>query len=238
MTEAATTDQPYDTSLTMASPICAYKDGNITSSHLGLLSDDSSLWQPLHEGKQIVIDLTPGEDDWLDIVGANAALTPLHEGEVTKSLKLAVKLPLQDADVLADIEMRIKQAMNYSAVQCKVFWKGLLGGDGKVAVHLVLEDTHALTAINFIWDNTYQKGSGKQFLDSIIGSEFYTTLKNFRCKAKVLLECMQETPEYITLTCTVLSCIFVPAPTRRIVDHTPEEMAVAVRAAKRFRYRF
>jgi hypothetical protein len=238
MAESAITDRPYDTTLTMAAPISAYSGGIITSTQLGLLSNGSLLWQPMHDGKQIVIDLTPGEDDWLDIIGANADLSPLHEGETAQSLKLAKKLPLQDADMLADIEMRIKQAMNYSAIHCKVFWKGLLGGYGNVVVHLVLEDSHKSTAIKFIQGETLQKGSGKKFLDNCIGSEPYTALKDFRCKAKVLLECMQETPEYITLTCTVLSCIFAPVPSRCIVDHTSEEEAAAIRAAKRFRYRF
>ena len=79
------------------------------------------------------------------------------------------------------------------------------------------------------------KGVGKDFLDSCLEGR---RLEDFKRKPKVVLECVHETSDYITITVTVMSIIFAPAPRRALVVHTDEEDAAAIQAAKRFKYEF
>ena len=65
-----------------------------------------------------------------------------------------------------------------------------------------------------------KKGVGQTFLQECLGGD---TLKDYRCKAKVLLECIHETPESISITLTMLSAIFVPVPKRCVVDYSADE---------------
>jgi len=49
----------------MASSLGDIVAQDIKVSEVGLLSDDTSLLAPIYNGRKIVLDLTPGEDDWL-----------------------------------------------------------------------------------------------------------------------------------------------------------------------------
>ena len=44
----------------------------------GTVGDAVALQVPLYEGEKIVLDLTPGDDDWLRVINANAAPMKHH----------------------------------------------------------------------------------------------------------------------------------------------------------------
>ena len=127
----------------------------------------------------------------------------------------------------------MKEVREYSSIRGKVVWKNM--HLGRVVLHLVLADTAQPTVLKFVKNGRMLKGVGKDFLDSCLGG---SRLEDFRCKPKVVLECVHETPDYITITVTVLSIIFAPAPRRALVGHTDDEDAAAIQAAKRFKYQF
>ena len=108
-------------------------------------------------------------------------------------------------------------------------------GDQNVILNLVLENSEALTPLRFIQGNTIKKGFGKNFLDACLAG---ASLQDFHCKAKVELECIQETVDAISITLTVHSIVFAPVPKRIIVDLTAEEEEMMIRAAMRLKYRF
>ena len=62
----------------------AIKD--IKVSEAGLLGSNASLLTPIYNGSNIALDLTPGEDDWLEVLEVNTATMARHEGEETQAL--------------------------------------------------------------------------------------------------------------------------------------------------------
>jgi hypothetical protein len=115
----------------------------------------------------------------------------------------------------------------------RVCWKGIHCGGGDIIINLVLDDSALPTELNFIKKGGYLTGSGKDFLDCCLEGR---SLKEFVCKPIVLLESVNETPEFITITVRVLSIIFLPALAPKMAAHTSTQKATALRAAKRLRY--
>ena len=88
----------------------------IKVSEVGLLGSDASLLAPIYNDRKIVLDLTPGEDDWLEVLEVNASAMAHHEGEETQALHLAVRLSAGDASKLELIERTIQKAMGYKVI--------------------------------------------------------------------------------------------------------------------------
>ena len=219
----------------MAISIQAVIEDLIVVADIGLTSDGSSVQAPLFQDKKIVLDLTPREDDWLPITMANAETITHYEGESPKSLCIAVKVSDLDAYHLDLIDAKIREASGHKPIQDRVIWRNMHVGEGTVVLSLVLEDTAVPTPLRFIVNGEFKKGTGQAFLDECRGD---VPWENIKCKAKVLLECIHQTADYVTVTVTVLSIIFATTPKRAVVDYSAEEEAMALRSAKRFKYQF
>ena len=221
---------------TMAISLASIDDVNITVSEVGLLGSEAFLQAPFYNGRKIVLDLTPGDDDWLEILDANGESMAHHEGETTQALHVAVRLSDDCIDKLKVIEKKIQKLMGYSVIGHKAkAWYGMHRGGGKVILNIVMDDSAALTPLRFLQGGQIKKGFGKAFLDQCLDG---ANLKDFYCKAKVEMECIHEAADTISILLTVHSVIFAPVPKRAIIDFTDDEEAAAIRAAKRLKYRF
>jgi len=198
----------------------------------GVASDGTELWEPTFKGQKIILDLAPGAK-FLDVKGVDRELMPHFRGEAAQSICVAVHLGVEDQAKLDSIDDAMKKVFKYSAFGGKVLWKNMYCGH--MVLNLVLADTAQPTLLKFVKGDRVLKGVGKDFLDSCLAGR---RLEDFICKPKVLLECVQETSDYIMITVTVLSIIFAPAPRRVLVTHTEEEDAEAIQAVKRLKWQF
>ena len=107
--------------------------GGITVEPLGQLEDGTALRAPFQEGRKIILDLTPGEDAWLDVLEVNAGMMPHHEGHETQCLHMAVQLNTANSFKLEAIEKKIQKAFGYSVIHnAGKTWYGMHHGEGKV----------------------------------------------------------------------------------------------------------
>jgi hypothetical protein len=220
----------------MAISLASIVAKNVTVSEVGLLGSEAFLLAPFYNDRKIVLDLTPGDDDWLEILGANGESTAHHEGEATQALHVAVRLSDDTIDKLNAIEKKIRTIKGYSILESKAkAWYGMHRGGGKVILNIVMDDSATLTPLRFLQGGQIKKGFGKAFLDQCLDG---ANLKDFYCKAKVEMECIHEAADNISILLTVHSVIFAPVPKRTIIDFTADEEAAVIRAAKRLKYKF
>ena len=219
----------------MVSTLAAINVGNVTVGELGLLTDGSTLMGPFYEGHKIVLDLTPGEDDWLEVIGANPTALQHYNGEETQALHLAVRLGDDDSKILEALEKKMQRCLGYSVISSGKAWKGMHRGQGKVILNIILGNSAALTPLRFVQGCTLKKGFGQSFLDECLNGG---SLADYNCRVKVELECIHDTPDDISINLRVHTVIFAPVPKCNLVDLTTEEEDVAIRSAKRFKYRF
>ncbi len=219
----------------MATSLGDIEAKDINVSEVGLLGSGASLLAPIYKGRKIVLDLTPGEDDWLEVLEVNASTTAHHEGEDTHALHLAVRLSADDSAQLDVIEKKVQKEMGYKVITSGKAWYGMHRGGGKVILNLIMTNSVAPTTLRFLQDDALKKGAGQAFLEQCLGGG---CLKDFYCKAKVELECIQQGEDSISILLTTHSIIFAPVPQRTIVDFTAEEEVAVIRAAKRLKYRF
>ncbi len=219
----------------MALPLKDVQVATLRVAELGLASDGTSILAPFLGEQKLILDLTPLEDDWLPITAANVHALPHHVGESAQSLHVAVKLNEADVEHLSKIDAAIRRASGYKPTRDRIIWKSIHCGEGKMVLNMVLEGTTAPTPLWFISGDAVKKGTGFEFLNECRGSAPW---KDFMCKAKVLLECIHQTEECITVTVTVLGVIFAATPKRATIDYGADEEAAALRSAKRFKYQF
>jgi hypothetical protein len=219
----------------MVSTLAAINVGNVTVGELGLLTDGSTLMGPLYEGHKIVLDLTPGEDDWLEVIDANTTALQHYNGEETQALQFAVRLGDDDSKILEALEKKMQRCLGYSFMSSGKAWKGMHHGQGKVILNIILGNSTALTPLRFVHGGTLKKGFGQSFLDECLNGG---NLANYNCRVKVELECFHKPPDDISVNLRVHTVIFAPVPKCNLVDLTTEEEVVAIMSAKRFKYRF
>ena len=239
----AQTVDPPDSCPAMAISLQDLEVSELRGRILGTSSNGHELWEPTHKGEKIVLDLTPGEDDWLNIKFVDTSPLPHLHGESPQALCVMVSLSEECCEKLEAVDNKMMEVCQYSVMSGKIMdeaqhherlcWKGIHCGGGDIIMNLVLEDSTLPTELKFIKNGRIVKGVGKAFLDSCLEGR---SLKEFVCKPKVLLESVNETPEFITITVRVLSVILVPTVAPKMVAHTPDEDAAALRAAKRLRY--
>ena len=87
----------------------------------------------------------------------------------------------------------------------------------------------------FFQNGKFEEGHGQEFLQARLGCG---SLKDYRCKAKAELECIQENAEGFTVLISAHSMAFFPMPQRAVVDYTDEEEKAMIQAAKRLKYSF
>jgi hypothetical protein len=217
----------------MALPLSAIEPQELDGRQFGVTSNGTELWEPTFKGRTIVLDLAPGVDDFLNVQGVDRAQSAHFLGESAQALCMGVSLGYDDRLKLDAIDAKMKRVCNYTSIGGKTIWKNM--HCGVVVLHLVLGDTAQPTVLKFVKDGKMLEGAGKDFLDSCLAGR---RLEDFICKPKVVLECVHETPDYITITITVLSVIFVPAARRALVSHTKEDDAAVIQAVKRLKYQF
>ena len=209
---------------------------NLRSTTLGVRCDGQPLLAPSYNGRRMDINLTPGEDDWLQILDVDGDLSEHHQGDPAQALHLAVQVNQEDAAKLERIDQLMQKQVNYAIIRPgSKPWFGMHHGDGRVVLALLLEDSVAPTTMKFVQGDVLKAGTGKAFLDECLNG---ASLKDFCCKALVQLECLQCTSDEYSIVLVVHEVIFAPFPKRTIVRYTAAEDAAAMRAAKRLKYRF
>ena len=215
-------------------PPCSIDDicaADISVEKVGVLESGEQLYAPLHNGQPILLNLTPGEDEWLKVLAANAELLPHHCSEDAQVLHLAVGLNTPTADKLDMIENRVKDLF-YKDELLKIFWKTMHLGEGKLVLNLVMEASASPTVLRFVEGNTMKRGIGHAFFKEQVGEN---TLSDFKCKAVVQLEFI-HVAETININMTVHTIVFAKPPKRSIVDYTAMDEDIILQAAKRFKY--
>lgn len=233
--------EPSDSSSTLSNMACSITDlvlGDITITNLGFRSDGAPLLAPLFKGNKIVLDLTPGADDWMEVLGVNDSPMEHHSGEAVQALHVAVSLSGTSADatpILDNLDRVLQKAMGYSVTKSKKTWYSTHRGNGKIILNIPVHNTAAPTTLRFFHNGRFEKGHGQEFLQARLAGG---SLKDYRCKAKAELECIQENDDGFTVLITAHSVMFVPVPKRSVVDYNDEEEKAAIQAAKRLKYRF
>jgi hypothetical protein len=233
--------EPSDNSNTLSNMACSIADlvlGDITIANLGFRTDGAPLLAPLFKGNKIVLDLTPGADDWMEVLSINDAPMDHHSGEAVQALHAAVSLSGTSADatpILDNLDRVLQKAMGYSVTKSKKTWYSTHRGNGKIILNIPVQNSAAPTTLRFFKNGCFEKGHGQEFLQTSLAGG---SLKDFRCKAKAELECIQENEDGYTVLITAHSVIFAPIPKRTVVDYTDEEEKAMIQAAKRLKYRF
>ena len=184
-----------------------------------------------------MLDLTPSADDWLEVLDVNSAPMEHHSGEAVQALHLAVRLDGPSAasvPILDKLDKLLQKPMGYST-KCKKAWYPSHRGNGKFILNIAVQNTAAPTALRFFQGGCFEKGHGHEFLQARLAGG---SLKDYRCKAKAEVECIQENDEGFTVLITAHSVLLVPMPKRAVVDYTDEEMNAVIHAAKRLKYSF
>ena len=222
-------------STAMAASFASLNVSKVTVERIGTLSNDEPLIAPVYDGHKIVLDLTTCEDDWLEILATNATTQPHYENEVAETLHVALKLHEHDAILLDELDKKIMTEKGYSVIKSKLPWYSMNRGKGKVIVNFAMGNTAAPTQLRIFKDGKFTKGTGYAFLQDCLGGD---RLQDFVCKAIVEMECIQESSEAINVLITAHSVMLVKIPKRTVVDYSADEEEIAIRAAKRLKYRF
>jgi hypothetical protein len=111
--------------------------------------------------------------------------------------------------------------LGYSTNSKKAWFPTHRGG-GKIILNVAVQKTAAPTTLRFLQSGGFVKGQGQEFLQARLDGG---SLKDFRCKAMVELECIQENDDGFTVLITAHSVMFVPLPKRAAVDYTKDEEA-------------
>ena len=213
----------------------ADEGGVITVGVAGVVADDVDLSVPLCEGEKIVLDLTPGADDWLRILAANAAPMKHHEMDEAEALHLAVQLSESDAYLLLELDKKISCAYGYSAIKSPLPWIAMTKSSGKTVVNLILRNSEAPTRISVLKDEHVLTGSGAEFLNDCLKGR---SLADFMCKAIVELECINKGEAQIGVMLSLHHLVLTPVPKRTRVEYSESTLEAALISAKKLKYRF
>ena len=227
--------QASQRSVAMARSLCELDVANLGGRTLMKRDDGWLVEEPTYLGEKVVLDLTPDEDDWLSVEGVNKELTQHIAGDEALCLCMSVKVSPEDAEKLDAIDRQMKDVCDYSVLRGKVAWKNMHHGGGRVVLNLVLEDSAQPTVLKFVHDGRMLTGRGKDFLTGCLNGK---DLTDFKCKARVLLECIHNASDHFMINVTVLSAVFAPRLRRKMVAYSEVEDAAAIRAAARLRYEY
>jgi hypothetical protein len=216
-------------------PLNSFAEDEVTMGVIGAVGDAVPLQVPLYEGEKIVIDLTPGDDDWLRVINANAEPMKHHELHEAEALHVAVQLSESDAQMLLALDNKIRDAYGYSTMRAAVSWKSMTNRTGKAVMNLVLNSSGAPTRISLLKDDHMLDGEGAEFLNECLQGK---PLADFMFKAAVELECIHRTDAQIGVTITVHHLVLTPVPKRTRVEYSQSYLEAALRAAKRIKYQF
>ena len=209
--------------------------GVITVRLAGVVANDVDLLVPVCEGKKIVLDLTPGADDWLRILAANAALMKRHELDEAEALHIAAQLSESDANQLLELDEKISYAYGYSTIQPPLPCVAMTKSSGKTVVNLILRNSEAPTRISVLKDEHVLTGSGAEFLNDCLKGR---SLADFMCKAIVELECINKGEAQIGVMLSLHHLVLTPVPKRTRVEYPESALDAALRSAKKLKYRF
>lgn len=226
---------------TMASPLESIDIDLISVAVLGQLSDAADgadgaiLRAPFYnDSSKIIVDFTPGDDDWCQIDATNETLHPHHENCTAEALHVAIKLN-GNAAVLEAIEKKIQREAGYSVIGSQKVWKPMHRGDQKVIINIMMDNSVAPTALRFVKGGDLKQGSGYTFLQDCVKPH---KLHDYVCKVWAELECLEETESEISVLLTAHTMLFVPRPKRATLDFGEADVFSAVVSSKRLRYRF
>ena len=151
------------TSPLMIDQLCGAKPG------VGVLTElegGERVLRPLADGREVVLNLTPFADHWLEVVDANDKVydhvfPDKEQGSDkigTQALHIVVRLPRPAGDgaLLELFERDIKKAVGCNAVRSTEgfavgkMWIDMHRGEGTVILNLLLSGTSSLTALRFI----------------------------------------------------------------------------------------
>jgi hypothetical protein len=216
-------------------PLSSFTSDAVTVGIAGAVGDAVPLQVPLYDGEKIVIDLTPGDEDWLRVINANAEPMKHHELHEAEALHVAVQLSEDDAQLLLELDRKIRDASGYSTRNAAVSWKAMTNRNGKTVMNIVLSNSGAPTRISLLKDDHILDGEGADFLNDCLQGR---PLADFMFKAAVQLECIHRTDAQIGVTISLHHLVLTPIPKRTRVEYSQSTLEAALRAAKRIKYQF
>jgi hypothetical protein len=216
-------------------PLSSFTSDAVTVGVAGAVGDAVPLQVPLYDGEKIVIDLTPGDDDWLRILNANTSPMKHHVLDEAEALHMAAQLSEDNAKLLLELDNKIRLASGYSTLGDSVSWKAMANRSGKTVMNIVLKNSVAPTRISMLKDDHFLDGAGAEFLNERLQGK---PLADFMCKATVELECIHRSNTQIGVTISLHHLVLTPIPKRTRVEYSDTALEAALRAAKRLKYEF
>jgi hypothetical protein len=206
---------------------------------LDTLDDGAPVLQPRLQGNKIVLDLTPGEDDWLPVVQASTSPDQHHKSYDTKALHMMVALSNNDCRMLDYFEGRLMKKVGYEILRTTEgfgagkMWVNMHRGEGQVLVNLVVGASLFPTELNVIENDRFKEVTTQHFVDS-----YAPKLKDYCCKIQVEMEFIQEA-EHINVVLRALVATFALAAKPSHATHRgdKETKETLLSSAKRMRYR-
>ena len=197
------------------------------------------------ENHPILLDFTPGDDDWLHAKGGIdyvGMLKKHHQALETVACKVLLELPPQLVGDLDDLDKIIMEhAMDPKEVahtrEGSLNWMPMLRTETAVMANIVLEGSDAPTKLTFILDDgSVQQGEGLEFFKAQLGDD---KIEDFSCKVWAELQFIdvQASMHRKMVAVKVHSMALAKTPKEKVVSFAQEHIDCFVRAAKRLKVR-
>ena len=197
------------------------------------------------ENHPVLLDSTPGDDDWLHAAGGVdyvGMLKKHYQSLETVACKVLLELPPQLVGDLNDLDKIIMdKAMDPKDVahtgEGSLNWMPMLRTETAVMANIVLEGSDAPTKLTFILDDgSVQQGEGLEFFKAQLGDD---KIEDFSCKVWAELQFIdvQTSMHRKMVTVMVHSMALAKTPKEKVVSFAQEHIDCFVRAAKRLKVR-
>ncbi len=213
-------------------------EAHLTVVEWSKLESGSVLMAPRWDCQPILLDLTPGEDDWLKVrkgFDYMRYVKKMHHEAETASVPLLLELPPTIVAALERMDARIHRlSMTYEESRSEYNWLPLIRSETCVVGNLVVEGSESLTQIYVsTQDGLVREGRGMEFLKLQLGDQF----EQYDCKVTAELQFIHGNPERYEkrLVLKVHSIFFAESPTLPVMTFSEDQIASFARAAKRRR---
>ena len=197
------------------------------------------------ENHPVLLDFTPGDDDWLHATGGIdyvGMLKKHHQSLETVACKVLLELPPQLGDDLDNLDKAImEKAMDPKDVahigEGSLNWMPMLRTETAVMANIVLEGSDAPTKLTFILDDgSVHQGEGLEFFKAQLGDD---KIEDFSCKVWAELQFIdvQTVMHRKMVAVKVHSMALAKTPKEKVVSFAQEHIDCFVRAAKRLKVR-
>ena len=209
-----------------------------------VLQDGTVLKAPRYNDAALLLDLTPGEDDWLKasaVAGFDyvANLKKHHNASETVACRLPLELP---SELAADVK-RLDQLIMHKAMERSdmlnrdsgLNWLPMLRTETQIMTSIVLQGSDAMTQLCFVSeDGSVQQGEGLEFFKAQLGD---CKIEDFSLKVRAEMQFIdvQNDMHRKTVAVKAHSMALVRSPKEEVASFTQDDISSFVRAAKRIR---